>query len=267
MTSAELQKTLDELQRRGVLPRGISPAQMGAVRRSILRYSEYISQDGITKVMDKLLDGLKDVMNPHQELGVTKGGTEGSLRGNLSNLINQYSTVEGIGQAINLDFIIHTAASVMGGSGRYIADTTPQQVALYPGWALSRLAERDLPRGFRKGKGGVLVPVPDDDWPARWQESGESCGDDLWVPWSGDSQTGEGVALKESAIWITLGNLRDDSLGNPFPPFAFNSGFGLTPKSRAECIDLGLIDPNDEVKPPEFNLEKLINIPDLAKAA
>jgi len=263
----QLQQVLAELQRRGVLPRQISSFQMRALERSIQRYGDYISQDGIKKVVEKLKAGLQDVMNPQQVNGVTKGETQGSLRGGLSNLINQYSTAEGLGQAINLDFIIGTAAKIMGGAGRYIADNSTAQVALYPAWAFSRLAQRDTPRGFRKGKGGVLIPVPDDDWPTRWQEAGELAGDDNWLPWEGEAQTGRGVALKTSGIWQALGDLRDDSLGNPFPPFAFNSGFGVSPVSRAECITLGLIDPKDEVTPPELNLEKLISIPDFAIAA
>lgn len=261
-----LQKILAELQERGVIGRNLSKQQLQALQHAIQRYSDYISQDGIQKVVEKLQAGIKDIMNPQQVNGVTTGPTEGSLRGQLSTLMEKYSTVEGIGQAINLDFIINTATSIMGGAGRYIADTSPQQVALYPGWAFSRFAERDTPRGFRRGKNDALVPVPDDDWPSRWQEAGEVAGDDDWLPWDGDSQTGRGVALKSSGIWQALGDLRDDSLGNPYPPFAFNSGFKCGPVSRAECIRLGLIDPKDEVNPPEFSLEKLINVP-LAKAA
>ena len=259
-----LQLVLSELQKRGVLPREISSAQMKALQRAVERYSDFIGQDGIKKLVDKITSDLKDIMNPQQVGGVTKGATEGSLRGELSNLANKYSTVEGIGQAINWDFIINTATSIMGGAGRYVADTSPQQMALYPGWALSRFAERDTPRGFRVGAKGALIPVPDDDWPSRWAEAGETCGDEDWLPWDGDAQTGRGAALKSSGIWQALGDLRDDSLGNPFPPFAFNSGFKCGPVSRAECIDLGLIDPKDEVNPPEMNLENLINIPSLA---
>jgi hypothetical protein len=264
---ANLQPILAELQKRGVLPREISPAQMNALRRAIQRYSDYLSQDGIKKAVDKITEGLKDIMNPQQVNGVTTGATEGSLRGQLSTLVERYSTVEGIGQAINWDFIINTATSIMGGAGRYIADTAPEQMALYPGWALSRFAERETPRGFRVGAKGALIPVPDDDWPARWAEAGALTGYDFsWEPWDGDAQTGRGVALKSSGIWQALGDLRDDSLGNPYPPFAFNSGFKCGNVSRAECIELGLIDPGDEVNPPEFNLDKLINVP-LAKAA
>jgi hypothetical protein len=256
-----LQPILAELQKRGVLPREVSPAQMRALGRAVQRYSEYISQDGIKKVVDKLQAGIADIMNPQQVGGVTKGATEGSLRGQLSTLVEKYSTAEGIGQAINWDFIIGTATQIMGGAGRFLVGTSPAQMALNPAWAFSRFYDRDIPRGYRAGKGGALIPVPDDDWPARWQEAGANCGDDEWLWWDGDAQSGRGVALKSSAIWETLGNLRDDSLGNAYPPFAFNSGFRCGPVSRAECIDLGLIDPQDEVKPPEFNLEKLIAIP------
>ena len=264
--NADVKAILEELKKRGVLPSEISPAQMKALTRSIERYREYISQDGIKKVVEKLATGLKDIVNPQQVNGVTTGATEGSLRGEISNLTNKFSTAEGIGQAINWDFIIGTATQVMGGAGRYLADTSLQQVALYPAWAFSRFAERETPRGFKRGKKDALIPVPDDDWPSRWQEAGESCGDDDWLPWEGDAQTGRGVALKSSGIWQALGDLRADSLGNPFPPFAFNSGFKCGPVSRAETIELGLIDPNDEVNPPELNLEELINVP-LAKAA
>lgn len=261
MTNTEI---IELLKKRGVLPSKISPAQMQALERSLQRYAEYISQDGIQKALDKIQSGLKDVMNPQQVGGVTTGPTEGALRGSLSNLINQFSTVERLGQSINLDFIIGTATKILGGAGRFVADTTPAQVALYPAWAFSRFAPRDVPRGFKEGKKGALIPVEDDDWPSRWADAGEASADDDWLDWHGDAQTGRGVALKSSDIWNQLGDVRDDSLGNAFPPFAFNSGFDVGPVSRAECIDLGLIDPKDEVNPPEFNLGELIQIPEAA---
>lgn len=265
--SADLQEVLQELQKRGVIGREMSPTQMKALARAVARYSDYIGSDGVKKIVDKLRDGLQSVLNPQQINGVTKGETEGSLRGQLSQLADKFGTVEGIGQAINWDFIIGVATQVMGGAGRYVADTTPQQVALYPAWALKRFADRETPRGFKIGKKGALIPVPDDDWPSRWAEAGENCDDEDWLPWEGDAQTGRGIALKSSGIWQALGDLRDDSLGNPYPPFAFNSGFKVGPVSRGECIELGLIDPKDEVNAPELNLETLINVPSLAKAA
>ena len=52
------------------------------------------------------------------------------------------------------------------------------------------------------------------------------------------------VALKGSPIWAALGNGAGgyrDTLGNPFPPFAFGSGLAWADISRDEAIKLGLV--------------------------
>ena len=51
------------------------------------------------------------------------------------------------------------------------------------------------------------------------------------------------VALKSSPIWQALGDGVGgfkDTLGNPYPPFAYSSGMGWTDISRRECAELGL---------------------------
>lgn len=52
------------------------------------------------------------------------------------------------------------------------------------------------------------------------------------------------IALKDSPIWAALGDGAGDytdTLDNPFPPFAFNSGMDWRDVPRAECEELGLI--------------------------
>ena len=54
------------------------------------------------------------------------------------------------------------------------------------------------------------------------------------------------VALKTSPIWQALGDGAGgyrDTLGNPYPPFAYGSGLAWADVSRDEAIELGLIDP------------------------
>lgn len=92
----------------------------------------------------------------------------------------------------------------------------------FPAWSLERLYARRIPR----------------DWPARWAAAGDS------VNWEGVAQNGPGfVALKDSPIWQALGDGAggyEDTLGNPYPPFAFTSGLGWRPVSKADAEAMGL---------------------------
>jgi len=96
------------------------------------------------------------------------------------------------------------------------------QRELYPAWRLVRNAWRGKPRT---------------DWPERWAAAGASCG------FEGALQN-DFIALKDSPIWAALGRGEGgfrDTLGDPFPPFAFGSGMGWRRVGREECERLGLI--------------------------
>jgi len=56
--------------------------------------------------------------------------------------------------------------------------------------------------------------------------------------------TGKMIALKSSGIWQALGDGvggYEDALGNPFAPFAFDSGFDVDEVPRSKCEKLGLL--------------------------
>jgi hypothetical protein len=55
--------------------------------------------------------------------------------------------------------------------------------------------------------------------------------------------------------------LFDDGLGNPYPPFAWNSGMWIQDVSLAEALDLGVMQPGDDTPAPAnvFNNEKVSN--------
>ena len=76
------------------------------------------------------------------------------------------------------------------------------------------------------------------DWPQRWKAAGDAVG------WQGACK-GRMVALKSSPIWQALGNGAGgfrDTLGNPYPPFAFGSSYAWFPVDRLEAKELGLLD-------------------------
>lgn len=119
-----------------------------------------------------------------------------------------------------LNLIIDTQ-SQMAASVARLESQTDAVVAMWPAWRLVRLEGRGAPR---------------QDWPERWAAAGSSCG------FEGALQD-RFIALKSSPIWQALGDGAGgyrDTLGNPYPPFAFGSGMGWEDVTREECEELGL---------------------------
>lgn len=134
-----------------------------------------------------------------------------------------------------LQLILDTQTQMAASVAR-MQSQTPDTVYFTPAWELIRFESRRLPRA---------------DWPQRWQAAGDAVG------WEG-ALTLRGItgnrmiALKTSPIWQALGNGVGgftDTLGNPYPPFAYSSGMDWIGVDRDECIQLGLIsedwDPED----------------------
>lgn len=126
------------------------------------------------------------------------------------------------------------------------AQNSPDALYWYPAYELIRVAPRYTPRGYRRGKGGALMPDPGHDWPARWEKAG------------GQFYDGRMIARKDDPIWRTLGDsgLFSDGLGAGYPPFAFNSGYGWQLVSRRECVALGVIDAVQNVSPSDARMNE-----------
>ena len=252
-TEKQIRDAIAQMQRAGKLPRGLSAAQVdklaAAIERSI---GDVADQSLVGKIRDAAANQIQHIAS------ATEPAVRRSLLADLGNLL----TAEGASAAVYRT--LDRTQTLFNGAGTFLSQNlSPEAVNNFPALALERMFSRDVPRGDKKVKGVVEADVdPDDAWPARWQEAGENCGeDDSWLPWEGDAQTGRGVALKSSAIWEALGNLRDDSIGNPFAPFAWESGFRTTSVPRAECVRLGLLDENETAEPARFKLEDLFPSP------
>ena len=130
-----------------------------------------------------------------------------------------------------LNLIIDTQRQ-MAASAANVAAQTEATVAVTPAWELMRFVGKAVPR---------------QDWPRRWAAAGNSVG------WQGALKGERMIALKASPIWQALGNGEGgfrDTLGNPYPPFAFGSGLAWMEIDRDECIELGLISPGEKVPVP-----------------
>ena len=122
-----------------------------------------------------------------------------------------------------LNLVLDTNQKTAASLARLAESEDPQIAALFPAWEL-------LSTGYRKQHRT--------DWPQRWKAAGERVG------WRGASRT-KMVALKSSPIWQALGDGAGgfrDTLGNPYPPFAFGSSYAWVHVDRIEAKELGLLD-------------------------
>lgn len=132
-----------------------------------------------------------------------------------------------------LNLIVDTQTQMAASVAR-IDNQTEATIALWPAWELLRFEERRVPR---------------QDWARRWREAGN------YVGWEGALQN-RYIALKNSPIWAALGQGVGgftDTLGNPYPPFAFSSGLDWMEVSAEECKQLGLPVGSAE-RPPRADL-------------
>ena len=168
-------------------------------------------------------------------------------REGLLNVLSQigYDTTADDGKLENpvaekrLNLILETQRQMAASVARLSLETD-DTLDMYPAWELTRADAPAMPRK---------------DWPARWNAAGESVG------WEGarkgiyyGSGVGIGfVALKSSPIWAALGSGVGgyrDTLGNPYPPFAFGSYMDWVDVDRETAERLGLLRPDETASAP-----------------
>ena len=144
------------------------------------------------------------------ELGYApEPGTEGTLRDARSRA--------------RLGLVLETNQKAAASMARLAESEDPDFARLFPAFEL-------ISTGWRRNHRT--------DWPQRWKAAGDAVG------WQGASKT-KMVALKGSPIWQALGNGAGgfrDTLGNPYPPFAFGSSYAWVHVDRLEARELGLLD-------------------------
>jgi hypothetical protein len=224
-------------------------------------------QDAATRIILDVIDPRTikrpDRITPSNPEGyVTVGLNKASGRGQILMELksvryvsneHEKDTIKDLSSEERINLMIDTAEKVSRGAGAFIRmNADPLQVDAFPALALYRDHQRAVPRGFKAGPKGTLIELPEDNWPSRWADAGATSTDTDWLPWEGDGRTGRGVALKSSDIWNQLGDVLDDSLGNSFPPFAFNSGFGVYEVDYKEAVELGLLAKNAKAKPAKL---------------
>ena len=146
-----------------------------------------------------------------------------------------------------LNLILETQQRMTQGAAKNIWGNEPDALEEYPAWELVRIAAVATERGEKRTKDGT-EPDPENSWEARFEAAAKDAGDDEALGIL--DATGRMVARKDSPIWGALGEGAggyDDTLGNDYEPFAYNSGMGREELSRKEFAALG----GDVSTPPE----------------
>jgi hypothetical protein len=145
---------------------------------------------------------------------------------------DQEGTIQDVRTFGRADLIVRTQQDIAAGFGRYVAENDESVLDAYPARELIRVTSPADPKRER-------------NWKARWAAAG------------GRLYDGRMIAAKDSEVWQRLGDGAGgygDALGNPFPPFAFNSGMDVEEVGREEAVALGVIQPRQTVRPDSLTL-------------
>ena len=233
-----------EILAKAIMPTGLSSAELrDTVAPEIRRRSFFSARTAEAEYLEKARQVCADVAAGRIGTAEARFRLERELDAlGHPNAGNESGDITDPGSIARLDLIIDTQRDMAHSVARIDAQT-PANLAEFPAWRLTRFGTRKDPR----------------NWAERWAQAASAVG------WDGVARNGEMVALKSSPIWEALGagaGDHRDTLGNPFPPFAFNSGMDWESVSRDECEALGLSP--DGQKPKRASLD---NTPEDIKRA
>lgn len=223
MTAADIQRIKD------LLPTSLGSDELrSSIASDILRRSVFSARMESARYLARI----REVCAQVSEGSINQASARARLLETLSQM--GHSPLDGGGltnpaSIRRLNLIIDTQRQMAASVSR-IQTQTPGTLAAYPAWELTRLVDKHVPR---------------EDWPARWRNAGESIG------WEGALKD-RFIALKTSPIWQALGDGAGgflDTLGNPYPPFAYSSGMAWVAVDRETCERLGLSGPEPETVP------------------
>jgi hypothetical protein len=247
-----------------ILPTSMNTAKLREELSAAVRRQSFFSAQTL---LADLLDGYKEkvasILNPETEQRadrVTDENPEGNVttglnptyaRAEIKELLDslgyapeadEAGTLKDLSSDARINLVIATNTELAQGAGRFIQMNDADVIDEFPAQELVRFEPRHKQR----------------DWEARWlaaaAESGDTDAADCL------NSNGRMVALKASPIWDSLGDGAggyEDTLGNPYPPFAFNSGMWVQSVSRSDAEELGLMDAGDKVEAHPLDLTNL----------
>lgn len=253
-------EAIAQLAQREIMPTSLDTAGLRLLDRNVRERSFFSARNLLTDLLDAEKKKIELILNPAQiqrpdritptnpEGWVSQGIDYATARSEIKQLAAQLGYqpdpdlrggLQDLSSDARINLVLKTNVQLAQGYGYKMRGQAPGVLDEYPAWELIRAEDREVPRGYRR-KGTMIVPVPEESWPARWRRAAESTGKtegDGWVITSGRM-----VAMKNHPIWMALGNsaLFDDALDTDYPPFAFNSGMWVEDVAWDELAEVGL---------------------------
>ena len=254
-------EAVKHLAAKGLMPTGLDSEGIRKMDAALRRRAFYSAKTTNADLLGKYKELIGSIVEPKQEtrilpvgptLPVTVGDNPASVRAKIKLFLgeNGYVAAEGeegtikdLSSDARINLVVKTNVELAQGAGLFVQSNLDEDVVdLWPAWELVRYEEKDKPR----------------DWEQRWKIAAEVCGDAKALACMVNE--GRMCALKSSEIWQALGDGEGgytDTLGNPYPPFAFNSGMWCDDVRRSEAEELGLIEEGEEVEGAKFDFGSL----------
>lgn len=256
---------LRSLARRKTLPTSLDSAGLRQLGANFHRKSLVSARTLMTDLIDGYKSRVATILNPQDITRpdrVTPDNPEGRVQVGLDVATarmqirelqaslgyspdpDQAGTITDLSSDARIDLVLRTNTQLAQGAGHFIRANDPELIDLWPAQELYRLEPRDKER----------------NWEQRWIIAAQVANDPKAAGALGNH--GRMAALKSSGIWQAIGDGAGgytDTLGNPYPPFAFSSGMWVRELSRDEAEDLGLITADQVAQPNPLDLSELFS--------
>jgi len=253
---------------RAIAPGDWSSAEIRALDAGLRRLSFQSAHTMIEDLLVRYKEDIGTMLNPTTEQradrvtaanpqgNVTTGLSQPYARLDIKRLLQaldyqpepeEAGTIKDLSSNQRINLVLDTNRELAQGAGRFIQMNDADVIDEFPAQELVRFESRVKVR----------------DWEERWRAAAAESGDTDAAAALEDS--GRMVALKASPIWDSLGDGAggyDDTLGNPYPPFAFNSGMWVQSVDRKDAEELGLIEPGQKAQAHPLDLKELFSSED-----
>jgi hypothetical protein len=268
--SRPFREAVKDLAGKKILPTSLDSAGISQLDASVRRTSFTSAKTTIEGLLDRYKAQIQKMVEPVQvarpdrvtltnpEGLTTEGINQPTARLEIKKLLQsmdyqpedgQAGTIQDLSSDARINLVLKTNRELAQGAGHFIQGNDPDVIDAFPCWELVRFEERKMER----------------DWKTRWKIAAQVANDVQAARVA--EETDRMIARKDSEIWQALGDGAggyQDTLGNPYPPFAFNSGMWIQDVSRREAQELGLITPGETPTPKVLDLGEIFNLGEAA---
>lgn len=228
---------------------------------SILNQSFFSAKTMEEDLLQAYYDRIAKILNPQNVDGRTVGLDYATARLEMKEVLQDLGinpdedtagTLIDLTSDARINLVLETNVQMAQGVGAFVQGNDPAVVEAFPCWEFIRFENRKEPR----------------DWPKRWRQAATEARDADAILCL--EQSGRMVACKDSGIWQALGDGAggySDTLGNPFPPFAFRSGMWVQDVSWEESKQLGLVEDGDKITPQKIDYSDAFGTSEQERAA